>query len=170
MKIRRIVRYAALGVFVWTLGCPAPPSSPVDLDTAVRGDMSPQIWASLRDEFKYLECLRYHVSLMRKRVSQVTGPVALIEYYPTWLRGLDECAKRYPVDAPRVEQLREALGTQMAKVLGEETSSYLHLMRLYEVTASQQEVDRKQGDWVDKWRAFAIVGVAGAAEVLPEPK
>jgi hypothetical protein len=53
----------------------------------------------------------------------------------------------------------------MATVLGEETSSYLAMQRLY-----ADEARSRQVDWLDRWRATAIIGVAGVADLLESSK
>ena len=133
-------------------------SSIEELDAAVRGQTSSETWNRLPPKFKHLQCLEYKVSSMRKLVSTVSGPPELLEYYPRWVEGLAECGRQYPIDEKSAEQLREAIATKMAQVLGEEVSSYLTLQRLYS--------SEPRDNWLSKWRVFAIVRIADVSEVL----
>lgn len=139
-----------------------------NLDDAVRGDRPKALWQSLDGDFKYVECLRHKVSVMRQRVGTASEPAELVGYYPAWLRELTDCARIYKADAERAERLHEALATQMANVLGEETTSYLTMRRLYAPDSASRAAG--EGDWIEKWRAFALVGVAGTADVLEPAK
>ncbi len=105
---------------------------------------------------------------MRERVSSVTGPVGLIEYYPAWVGELVECADLYRIEPVKAERLREALATKMAEVLGEETSSYLTFRRWYQGSMSVQGKRTADDEVLEKWRVFAIIGIAGTADILPE--
>jgi hypothetical protein len=142
------------------ISCSSERGTVTDLDAAVRGETSAETWNMLPPRFKHLQCLQYKVSLMRKRVSAVSGPAELLEYYPRWSGGLAECAAQYKIDEKSAEQLQEVVATKMEQVLGEEASSYLALQRLYR--------SQPHEDWLDKWRSFAIVGIAGVSEALPE--
>ena len=97
-----------------------------DFDAAVRGSLSEGEWKPLGDSFKFDQCLRYKISVMRQFTSQVSSPVELINYYPTWVEGLADCDLTYNIERKKAEQLRELAATEMAKALGEETTSYLN--------------------------------------------
>ena len=131
-----------------------------ELDAAVRGQTSSETWNRLPPKFKHLQCLEYKVSSMRQLVSTVSRVAELLEYYPRWVEGLTECGRQYSIDEEKAGQLREAIATKMAQVLGEEVSSYLTLQRLYS--------SEPRDNWLGKWRSFAIVGIAGVSEVLPK--
>lgn len=133
-----------------------------DLDAAVRGRLPQQAWHALDDSFKYRQCLRYKISLMRELVSEVDGPVGLIDYYPGWTKSLEECELAYRIERDKAERLRGSAVTEMAKVLGEETTSYLIESRLFE------NKDDPSREWLDIWRSVAIGGIASVADALPE--
>lgn len=139
-----------------------------DLDVAVRGERSTELWQTLDGNVKYVECLRHKVTVMRQRVGVVKGPADLVGYYPNWLHELGDCAHLYKPDPKRSERLQEALATQMAKVLGQETSSYLTMQRLYALDPASRSAGG--ADWIDGWRAVALIGVAGTIEVLEDSK
>ena len=138
------------------------------LDDAVRGNRSKDLWLTLDGDFKYVDCLHHNVAIMRGRVGLAKGPGDLLIYYPNWLRELDECSRLYKPDPKRSEELREALATQMAVVLGQETTSYLTMQRLYAVDPKAPASGR--ADWIDNWRAFAVIGVASTTDVLEDAK
>jgi hypothetical protein len=102
---------------------------------------------------------------MRQRVGTAKEPGELVSYYQNWLGELADCGHLYKPDPKRSKGLHEAVATQMATVLGEETSSYLTMQRLYADQARSDQVD-----WLDRWRATAIIGVAGVADLLEPPK
>ena len=129
------------------------------LDTLLRGELTLEQWESFDDIFKFGRCLRYKISEMRKRVSEVSGPIALLEYYPEWLDGLESCLQLYKIDHHQADILQEAVAAEMAKVLGKETASYLDIQRLY-------KNHRPKRERIDMWRIFAITGVAEVANVL----
>jgi len=151
---------SAAVALVGMIACSSDRGPVSELDASVRGETSPEIWKGLPVKFKHLSCLRYKISLMRELVNGVSGPVELLEYYPRWAESLTECGVQYPIDEKSAEQFREAVASKMAQVLGEEVSSYLTYQRLYS--------SEPLGKWVDKWRTFAIVGIAGVSEVLPK--
>jgi hypothetical protein len=128
------------------------------LDPAVRGGISTEAWNALPAKFKHLQCLEYKISSMAKLVSAVSGPVDLLQHYPSWSDGLAECQLQYPIDKKRAEQMREAIATQMEAALGKETSMFLTLQRL--------NGSRPDKNWLEEWRAFAIVGVDSVSEAL----
>ena len=147
-------------VLVGVAACSSERSSIEELDAVVRGATSSEIWNRLPPKFKHHQCLEYKISSMRKLVSTVSGPAKLLDYYPRWVEGLADCGRRYPIDEKNGEQLREAIATKMAQVLGEEVSNYLTLQRLYS--------SEPRDNWFEKWQSFAIVGIAGVSEVLPK--
>ena len=147
-------------VLIGVAACSSERGSIEELDAAVRGQTPSETWNKLPPKFKHLQCLEYKISLMRKLVSTVSRAAELLEYYPRWVEGLAECGHRYPIDEEKAEQLREAIATKMAQVMGEEVSSYLTLQRLYS--------SEPRDNWLGKWRSFAIVGIAGVSEVLPK--
>ncbi len=150
--MRVLYLIAAVLIVLTTSGCQSE-TSKIDLDTAVRKDLKPEQWASIDNSFKFNLCLRYKIGEMRRMVRGVSGPNALIEYYPVWQEGLEDCEKLYKIDHKQAELLREAVATEIAKVLGEEASSYLNMQRLY-------RDHRSESEWIDMWRSLAIVGVA----------
>ena len=150
----------------YLLGCSA--STTGDLDNAVRGERPKELWGTLNHDFKYLECLRHKVSLMRQGVGQAGGPIDLVSYYPSWVQELQDCARLYKVNPDGTEKLQEALASQMANVLGQETCSYLTMQRLYAPTATSARPRSGEPDWIDKWRAFAVIGIASTADILEE--
>lgn len=154
-------------IAAWRTSQSSRPSSR-NLDDAVRGDRPRALWQSCDGDFKHVECLRHKVSEMRQRVAAAAEPAELVSYYPAWLGELADCARIYKVDPKRAERLHEALATEMAKVLGEETTSYLTMRRLYAPDSTSRTPG--EGDWIDKWRALALVGVAGTADVLEPVK
>jgi hypothetical protein len=139
-----------------------------DLDDAVRGQRPKDLWLTLDRDSKYVDCLHHHVAVMRRRVGLARGPSDLLNYYPKWLHEVDECSRLYQPDPNRSARLREALATQMAVVLGQETTSYLTMHRLYALDPTAPT--SAKADWIDKWRVFAVVGVAGTADVLEDAK
>jgi hypothetical protein len=156
--MRVIYRIAVVLLVLTTSGCKSE-APKMNLDAAVCGELTPEQWESLHDSFKFDLCLRYKISEMRTMISGVSGPNALIDYYPVWQDGLEDCDKLYKIDHHQAEILREAVAAEMAKVLGEDTASYLHMQRLY-------RDDRPEREWVDMWRILAIVGVAEVQNVL----
>jgi hypothetical protein len=154
-------------ISAWRTSQPSRPSSR-DLDDAVRGDRPMALWQTFDGDFKHVQCLHHKVSVMRRRVGAAADPAELVSYYPTWLEELGDCARLYKVDPKRAESLHEALATEMAKVLGEETTSYLTMRRLFAPGPTSGAAAR--GDWIDMWRSTALVGVAGTADVLEPPK
>jgi hypothetical protein len=159
-RIRLNIVVSTAVMVIGLISCSSERGTVTDLDAAVRGKMSAEIWNTLPPRVKHLQCLQYKVSLMWKRVGAVSGPAELLEYYPRWSDGLAKCAEQYKIDEKSAEQLQEAVATKMAQVLGEEASSYLALQRLYR--------SQPHEDWLDKWRSFAIVGIGSVSEVLPE--
>jgi len=147
-------------VLVGLMACSSGRGTVSDLDAAVRGNESTEIWSRLPANFKHLACLRYKISSMRRLVSVVSKPVELLDYYPLWEESLAECGAQYPIDDKKAEQLREAVATKMATVIGKEVTSYLTLQRLYSSEPREK--------WLDMWRSWAITGIAGVSEVLPE--
>ena len=146
-------------LFVFTaFGCRSE-APKMNLDASIRGELTPELWESFDDMFKFDRCLRYKISKMRKRVSEVAGPIALIEYYPAWLDGLEACEQFYKIGHHQAEILQEAVAAEMAKVLGLETAAYLHTQRLYKDRRPKRE-------WIDMWRITAIVGVTEVDNVL----
>lgn len=144
------------------LGCKAEPNK-INLDESIRGDFTQEQWNSFDNVFKYESCLRYKIGEMRNLVSKVSSPMDLINYYPLWQERLEACDHLYAIDNVQAEKLRETVSVEMAKALGEETSSYLTIQRLYKNNSSEQE-------WIDKWRGFAIVNVADVENVLTNDK
>jgi hypothetical protein len=151
----------AVGTVLATFAVPQPrPSVSVDLDSAVRGETPAEIWNALPPKVKHLQCLEYKISLMRELVSAVSGPVGLLQNYPSWTEGLAECQGHFPIDKKLAEQLREAVATKMETALGEETSMFLTLQRL-----NSSHPDK---NWLEEWRVFAITGVADVSQALPK--
>jgi hypothetical protein len=143
-----------------------PPAA--DLDDAVRGNRPKDLWLTFGGDLKYVDCLHHNVAVMRRRVGLAKGPADLLIYYPHWVRELDACSRLYKPDPKRSEKLREALATQMATVLGQETASYLTMQRLYALDPKAPAPGR--AGWIDNWRAFAVIGVASTTDVLEDAK
>lgn len=139
-----------------------------NLDDTVRGDRAREIWAGLDGDSKFVTCLHHKVAVMRQRVGVAMEPTDLLVYWPNWLGELDDCSRLYKPRSERSEKLREALVTQMAEVLGQETANYLTMQRLYVLDPTAPASGKV--DWIDKWRAIAIVGVATTADVLEGAK
>jgi len=134
-------------------------SVPEDLDRAVRDNISSSTWNSFDGHFKFERCLQYKISEMRQMVSVVNNPIDLIQYYPDWEESLDNCAAVYKVEQDKVKHLSERVASEMERVLGEETTSYLFMARLYQDQGPA-------GEWVDNWRNLAIIGIEGVRDVL----
>ena len=153
-----------LSMSALSLACRGQGTYQGSLDASVRGSLPAEIWESLDNQFKYRSCLRYKVGVMRRLVSEVDGVIPLIEYYPTWEQRLQECTQTYDVDtSQQAERLREELAIRMARVLGEEATSYL-------LTIHFSSTRVTEADWVDEWRTFAIIGIAGVADVVQEER
>jgi hypothetical protein len=151
----------AVGAILATFAVSQPrPTVPVDLDSAVKGETPTEIWNALPPKVKHLQCLEHKISVMRELVSVVSGPMDLLQYYPSWTEGLPECQTQYPIDKKLAEQLREAVATRMEKAIGEETSMFLSLQRL--------NSSRPDKNWVEEWRGFAMTGVAEVSQAVPK--
>jgi hypothetical protein len=151
----------AVGTILATFSVPQPrPSAPVGLDSAVQGETSTELWNALSPKVRNLQCLEYKISLMRKLVSTASGPMDLMQNYPSWTEGLAECQAHYPINKKLAEQLREAVATKMETAIGEETSMFLTLQRL--------NSSHPGTNWLEEWRVFAITGVADVSQALPK--
>jgi hypothetical protein len=162
LRMRVIYRIALVLLVLATSGCKSE-TPKMNLEAAIRGEVTPEQWESFEDSLKFDLCLRYKISEMRRMVRGAPGPIALIDFYPVWQDGLEDCEKLCKIDHHQAEILREAVATKMAEVLGEVTASYLHTQRLYKKNRAKRE-------WVDMWRSLAIVGVSEVENVLNKQK
>ncbi|HTG32752.1 MAG TPA: hypothetical protein VLB76_07445 [Thermoanaerobaculia bacterium] len=150
------------------LSCVSPAPDPTEgLDEAARGTLSQSIWESSSDSFKFDSCLRYTISMMRARAGKASGPSELLEYYPRWLKKVRACELIYKVDRAASEDLRDRVTLQMAKVLGEETQSFLATQQLSEALGASTK-NRPWKDWLESWRTEAIIGIAEVDQALPK--